>query len=262
MTMLVFAIALEFLLLPEWEVESLEQCSAVTVIDRRCRNRDVHAPDLIDLVVLDLGENDLFLHAQAVVALAVERARRDAAEVTDAGHRNVDQPVEELVHASSTQRDLRADRESRTQLERCDRLARLRDEWLLPGDLGEIRDSGVHHLAVRNGFANTHVDRDLGDARHLHRVLDLEVSPQARHDSLAVKLLQPGHKWFPTSDAYASIISPFDLKKRTFLPSVSVLNSMRSAFLEAGLKIATFDTGRGIDFSRMPPCLPACGLGF
>src|SRR5882757_1372612 len=123
MTMLVFAIALEFLLLPEREVESLEQCSAVTVIDRRRRNRDVHAPDLINLVVLDLGENNLFLHAQAVVALAVERARRNAAEVTDAGHGNVDQPVKELVHASSTQCHLRADGESRTQLEGCDRLA-------------------------------------------------------------------------------------------------------------------------------------------
>src|SRR4030081_2412854 len=193
MTMLVFAIALEFLLLPEREAESLEQCSAVTVIHRRRRYRDVHAPDLINLVVLDLGENNLFLHAQAVVALTVERARRDAAEVTDAGHRNIDQPVEELVHASSTQRHLGAHGESRAQLEGCDRLARLRDERLLSRDLRQISDSGVHHLAIRNRFANTHVDGDLGDARHLHRVLDLEVSPQARYDSLAVKLLQPGH---------------------------------------------------------------------
>jgi len=36
---------------------------------------------------------------------------------------------------------------------------------------------------------------------------------------------------------------------------------MRSAFLELGLKIATFDNGRGIVFSRMPPCLPACRVG-
>src|SRR5882757_3224667 len=123
MTMLVFAIALEFLLLPEREVESLEQCSAVTVIHRRRRNRDVHTPDLVDLVVLDLRENDLFFHAHAVVALAVERTRRHAAKVADTGHRNVDQPVEELVHASSAQGDLRADGKSRPQLEGSDRLA-------------------------------------------------------------------------------------------------------------------------------------------
>src|SRR5215471_15268521 len=77
---------LEILLLPEWEVESLEQCSALAVVHRRRRNRDVHPPDLVHLVVLDLGENDLFLDTQAVVALTVERARRDAAEVADARH--------------------------------------------------------------------------------------------------------------------------------------------------------------------------------
>src|SRR5487761_290979 len=106
-----------FLLLPEREVESLEQRSALTVIPCRRRNRDVHAPHLIDLVVLDLGENDLLLDAQAVVAAAIEGARRDAAEIADAGHRDIDQTVEELVHARSAQRDLAADRKPRPDLE-------------------------------------------------------------------------------------------------------------------------------------------------
>src|SRR5579863_3281402 len=105
-----------FLLLPEREVESLEQCSALTVVLRRRRNRDVHAPDLVDLVVLDLGENDLLLDAQAVVAAAVEGARRHAAEVADARHRDVDQAVQELVHPGAAQRHLAADRESRADL--------------------------------------------------------------------------------------------------------------------------------------------------
>src|SRR5262249_46363802 len=83
------------LLLPEREVESLEQRSALTVIPRRRGNRDVHAPDLVDLVVLDLGENDLLFHTQAVIALPIERARRHAAEVTNARHRDVDEAVEE-----------------------------------------------------------------------------------------------------------------------------------------------------------------------
>src|SRR5579883_1988917 len=125
-----------FLLLPEGEVESLEQSSALTVVLRRRRNRDVHAPDLIDLVVLDLGEDDLLLDAQAVVAATVEGARRHAAEIADAGHRDVDQAVEELVHASSAQRHLAADREARPDLERGDCLARLGDQRLLAGALG------------------------------------------------------------------------------------------------------------------------------
>src|SRR5437762_13936494 len=107
-TMLVFAIDFRFLLLPKREAECLEQRSAVTVISRRRSDGDVHAPDLIYLVVLNFGENDLLLHAQAVVAMAIEGARRHAAEVADARHRDVDEAVEELVHASPAQRHLGA----------------------------------------------------------------------------------------------------------------------------------------------------------
>src|SRR5688500_5848913 len=70
---------LSHLSLPERKVESLEQRAATLVVARRGRDRDVHAPHLVDLVVRDLGEDDLFLDAEAVVALAVERARVDAA---------------------------------------------------------------------------------------------------------------------------------------------------------------------------------------
>src|SRR5262249_39086119 len=75
-TMFVFAICK---LLPEREVECLEQCSALTVVPSGRRDRDVHASQLIDLVVLDLGKNDLLLDPQTVVALPVERTRRNAA---------------------------------------------------------------------------------------------------------------------------------------------------------------------------------------
>src|SRR2546430_5992032 len=96
-----------------------------SVISCRRSDGDVHAPDLIDLVVLDFGENDLLLHAQRVVALAVESARRHAAEVADARHRDVDEAVEELVHASPAQRHLGAYGQPGADLERRDRLARL-----------------------------------------------------------------------------------------------------------------------------------------
>src|SRR5688572_31940381 len=58
---------------PERKVERLEQRAAALVVARRGRDRDVHAPHLVDLVVRDLGVDDLFLDAEAVVALAVER---------------------------------------------------------------------------------------------------------------------------------------------------------------------------------------------
>ena len=92
----------------------------------RRRDRDVHAADRVDLVVGDFREDDLFLDAERVVAAAVERAGRHAAEVADARHRHVDQAIEEFVHARAAQRDLGADGHALAQLERRDRLARLR----------------------------------------------------------------------------------------------------------------------------------------
>ena len=52
-----------------------------------CRGgeNDVHAPDLVDLVVLDLGEDQLFFDAQRVVASSVKGIGVYAAEVTDTG---------------------------------------------------------------------------------------------------------------------------------------------------------------------------------
>src|SRR6187431_3268384 len=98
-------------LLAEREIEGIEQGLALLVVLRRRRNRDVHSPELIDLVVLDFRENDLFLDAEAEVAAAVERARIDAAEVANARDRDRDETIEELPHAFAAQCHLRADRQ-------------------------------------------------------------------------------------------------------------------------------------------------------
>src|SRR3954469_11674198 len=95
-------------LLAEREIEGVEQGTTLLVVLRRRRNRDVHSPELVDLVVLDFRENDLFLDAQAEIATAIEGARVDAAEVTDAGNRDRDETIEELPHALATQRHHRA----------------------------------------------------------------------------------------------------------------------------------------------------------
>src|SRR4030095_2263782 len=107
-------------LLAEREIEGIEQGLSLLVVLRRRGDRDVHAPELVDLVVLDLGEDDLFLDAQAEVATAVEAARVDAAEVPDAGDRDRDETIEELPHALAAQRHLRADGEVLANLEGCD----------------------------------------------------------------------------------------------------------------------------------------------
>src|SRR5258708_10872601 len=78
----------------ERETERGEQCARLVVALRRGGDGDVHAAQCIDLVVIDLGEDDLFLEAEVLVATSVERAVRHAAAVTDALHREAHQAAE------------------------------------------------------------------------------------------------------------------------------------------------------------------------
>src|SRR5690554_3706043 len=65
----------------EREVEGLEQRLGFLVGLRRGGDGDVHAADRVDGVEVDLGEDDLLLHAHIEVAATVERTGRHAAEV-------------------------------------------------------------------------------------------------------------------------------------------------------------------------------------
>src|SRR5690606_29022227 len=107
------------------EPERLEQRSPVGVVPCRRRDADVQAANRVDLVVVDLRENDLLPDTDVVVALPVERARREPAEIADTRNRDVDQPIEELVHPLAAQRDLAADRHALADLEARDRPPRV-----------------------------------------------------------------------------------------------------------------------------------------
>src|SRR5512133_2129178 len=176
-----FAIVLSSLL-AERHAEVAQERSAFFVVPGGGHHRDVQAFDLLDLVVVDLGEDDLLAHAEGVVALAVEGLRRHALEVADARERDRDEPVEELVHPVAAQRHHRADGLALAELEVRDRLARLRDDRLLAGDLPQLLDRGVDDLAVVDGLAEPHVDDDLLEPRNLHRVLEPELLHELGED--------------------------------------------------------------------------------
>src|ERR1700756_1247926 len=74
----------------ERELEAGEQCLGFVVGLRSRRDADVQPTQRVDLVVIDLGENDLLFHTDVVVAATVERAPGDTAEVAHArqGHRD------------------------------------------------------------------------------------------------------------------------------------------------------------------------------
>ena len=70
----------------------------LVVLVRRGDERDVHAVDLLDPVVVDFWKYHLFLDADRQVAAPVERASRQSTEVANSRHRHVDETIHELVH--------------------------------------------------------------------------------------------------------------------------------------------------------------------
>src|SRR5436190_2658286 len=211
-----------------------------------CRrgDRDVEAADLVDGVVVDLGEDDLLAQAHRVVAAAVERRGLQAAEVADPRDRDRRQAVEELVGALAAQRDRHADRHALAQLECRDRLAGAADVRLLAGDRRELLGGGVEDLGVLLGIADAHVQRDLLDPRGLHRRRVAEAVDQRRANLFVVSGLQAGHG--------QSSFVPERLATRT-RSSPSRVTPTRVGFLSLGSMSVTFDMWIGPGFSITPP---------
>src|ERR671923_567390 len=260
------------LLLPsvrrEGHAEPTQERKRLLVRLRRGRNRDVEAADLLDVVVVDLGEDDLLADAERVVAAAVERARAQAAEVADARQRDRDQAVEKLVHAVAPDRDLGPDRHPLANLELGDRLAGAAYLRALAGDRRQLVERGVELFGVGLRLADAHVERDLLDARDVHHGLGAEPVLQLRPQLLLVQDLQArrirraGGLLADFADAgraaHLSISSPQSARRQTRTLTSSPCDSLsfipiRVGRLQTGHTTMTFPTGSGAGRSITPP---------
>src|ERR1700723_3475216 len=93
---------------PERHAELLQEGASLFVRLRSRHEADVEPLDRVDLVVVDLGEDDLLLEAERVVALAVEGLARDALEVARARQGEGQEAIEELPHPGAPESDDRA----------------------------------------------------------------------------------------------------------------------------------------------------------
>src|SRR5574343_675548 len=106
----------------ERELEGRKQSFSFCIGLRGRSDADVHTPQSIDLVVLDFGENDLFLDTHIVVTLTIKTLARDTTEVTHTRQSDGNQTIQELEHARTTEGDHATDRIAITNLEAGDRL--------------------------------------------------------------------------------------------------------------------------------------------
>src|SRR5690606_3576076 len=151
---------------------------------------DVHTTYAVNLVHIDFMEHRLFGQTESVVAIAIELAIAQAAEVADTRQCQGDQAVNEFPHAIVTQGGVGTNWHAFAQLELCDRLASLGDHWLLTGNCGQIAYGAFNELRVLGCFANTHVHDNLGQGWYLHWVGVVELLLQSRADVSCVLSLQ------------------------------------------------------------------------
>ena len=89
---------------------------------------------------------------------------------------------------------------------------------MLAGDRGQVVDRGIDFLRVLDRLADTDIDDDLVEARHLQRVLVAELLHQSRLYLAVIALLKTGHWqgfiWGP----HLSMTSPERRATRTLRP--------------------------------------------
>src|SRR4029077_1762312 len=176
--------------------------------------------------------------AEQIIAAAVEALWVEAAEVAHARQRDVDQPVEKLVHARLAQGNLAADRLTVAQLVGRDRLARLGDHRLLAGDEREIGGGRVDLLAVGDAFADAHVDHDLVEHGDLHAVLVAELLGELAADLLVELDPQPrgNARLRLARDLFAGSLFAAGLRAFVALAGLSRLRRLVGLFALGGLR--------------------------
>ena len=141
------------------------------------------------------------------------------------------------------------------QLEVGDRLARAAHVGLLAGDRGELLLGRLEHLRVLLGVAHAHVQRDLLDARDLHRARVAEALLELRVDLLLVALLEARRdvglcRWLPC----LVDVRPDFLAKRTRRAALVALDpDAASGRRSWGPAASRWTRGSGPGASMMPP---------
>src|SRR5579883_1493454 len=96
-------------LAPEGQAHGAQESPRLFVGLRSRDDNDIHAANLIDLIVDNLREDQLFAEPHREVASSIERVRVHTLEVAHTGQGNVEEPVQKLIHDRAAQRDLGAD---------------------------------------------------------------------------------------------------------------------------------------------------------
>ena len=151
----------------ERQAELLEESVALLVGACGGHKGNLKTVDSGVLVDVNLGENDLLLESESVVAASIH-ILGDTVEVTDTGKSNPDELLEELIHLDVAQGNLCSDGHSLTELEIGNILAGSGDDSLLACDEGKLGCGFLDNFLVLGAGTDTFIDADLYKAGNLH----------------------------------------------------------------------------------------------
>ncbi len=168
------------LFLLKWHTQLFEQAQCHVIGFCGGYNRYVQTANLIDLVVINLGKNDMLPDPEGVIAAPVKPLGRDAAKVSNPGQGDIDQSRQEMIHPVTAQGDPAADGHPLTELKPGNGLLGPGHHGLLTGNQGQLIGSALNNLGILYRLTEPHVQDNLLNPGDLHGVFE------------AAGFLQPG----------------------------------------------------------------------
>src|SRR5690606_25851969 len=125
------------------EVERFQQSASLFVVPCTSGNTDIQTAQLIDLIVIYLGKNNLLTDTHGKVSPAIELIGANTPEISNTRNSNGNQAIQKLVHPILPQRYFATNRPSIADLESGDRFARCGYNGFLPTNLFQVADSVI-----------------------------------------------------------------------------------------------------------------------
>lgn len=133
-------------------------------------NGNIHALDVIDLIVIDFRKDQLLLDSDRVIAPTIEGLGRKPFKVPHPGQSKRHEPFKKFIHPSAPHGHTHSDSNAFSELEIGDGFFRPGHNRFLPGDYSQLLYSGFDQLGVLQSFAQAHVDHDFLQPWNLHDI--------------------------------------------------------------------------------------------
>lgn len=124
--------------------------------------------NVVDFIVVDFWEDDLFMDIYVVVIMIVERFSGQVMEVMDMRYSNSDQVFKEFLYVFVMQSYFIVDWIVLMDFEVCNRFVCFGDQWFLIGDCCQVCCCVIQQFFVSDCFINIYVQGDFFDLRDLY----------------------------------------------------------------------------------------------